>query len=392
MRAKAAAYGLDAAILTWSGEKPSANLQAAAREARYALLTDWARERALPAIATGHTRDDVAETLLLRLARGSGVDGLAMMAASAPLDERCMLIRPLLGVDRAALRATCRAAGLDWIDDPTNDDPRFDRVKARRALEALAPLGLTRARLAATADRMSAARRVLERAAFDRFAASGALDALWGAAISRRALMDDPDEIGLRVLRDMLRAVSGAAYPPRLESLQGLLSAALGSTPLAPRSLHGCLIAAENGWVRVVREPSACASARRAEPGGALEWDGRWRVAAATSETGPLELGPLGAADGPSTRAPRRAPPPFDRVGRLDPPARAASPALRRAVAEGAAADRLLSAPALGLGCDQLAPIHGRRGGGAFCDDLLNAPRKPLFLELRQPGPTPEGD
>ena len=120
------------AILTarWA-VPPSANLQAEARAERYALLADWATSRALTAVATAHHADDQAETLLMRLARGSGVGGLAGTRPSRPLTATIPLIRPLLGWRKADLAAIVVAAGLAPADDPANRDPRHDRARMR---------------------------------------------------------------------------------------------------------------------------------------------------------------------------------------------------------------------------------------------------------------------
>ena len=117
---------------------PSANVQARARDARYALLGKWALEHDLGAVLTGHHADDQAETLLMRLARGSGVAGLAGARPRALLIEhdgwRVWRLRPLLGWRRDALRAIVAAAGIDPVDDPGNRNPRFDRSRLRGLL------------------------------------------------------------------------------------------------------------------------------------------------------------------------------------------------------------------------------------------------------------------
>lgn len=111
------------------------NLQAKAREARYAALTDWVRERGLGALATAHHADDQAETLVMRLARGSGLSGLAgVRAASILSDGETPLLRPLLDWRQAELERVVEAAGLDPVRDPSNSDRNFDRVRVRQAL------------------------------------------------------------------------------------------------------------------------------------------------------------------------------------------------------------------------------------------------------------------
>ena len=111
------------------------NLQAEARTARYAALGQWLAERGLSALATAHHADDQAETLLMRLNRGSGAAGLAGVRARAAVPgSRLPLLRPLLGWRRAELAAVVLAAGIDPVNDPSNADDRFDRVRLRKAL------------------------------------------------------------------------------------------------------------------------------------------------------------------------------------------------------------------------------------------------------------------
>ena len=111
------------------------NVQAAARTARYAALAQWMADRALAALATAHHADDQAETLLMRLNRGSGVSGLAGVRAFARVPGSDLpLLRPLLGWRRAELAAIVTASGFAAADDPSNSDPRFDRARLRTAL------------------------------------------------------------------------------------------------------------------------------------------------------------------------------------------------------------------------------------------------------------------
>jgi tRNA(Ile)-lysidine synthase len=131
-----ATLGVPHAILPadWT-ELPSANIQAEARTMRYRLLADWAENQDLPALATAHHADDQAETLLMRLARGSGVRGLGGTRARRKLTEAVALVRPLLGWRKSELVAIVETAGLDAVDDPSNRDPKHDRSRVRQALE-----------------------------------------------------------------------------------------------------------------------------------------------------------------------------------------------------------------------------------------------------------------
>ena len=142
--------------------------------------------------------DDQAETVLMRLGRGAGVDGLSAMAMRTSADGMVWL-RPMLGVKRAALRVWLEERGETWVDDPSNDDLKYDRVKARRALETLGELGVTAEGLSATAERMQSAR-----AALDDAAASLASEAAhWGACgelrLSLKPLRAAPRELARRM-------------------------------------------------------------------------------------------------------------------------------------------------------------------------------------------------
>jgi len=287
----AAARGLPHAVLRWDGAAAHGNLQDAARRARYRLLADWAQRHGLAAVALGHTSDDQAETVLLRLARGSGVDGLAGMAAER-MAHGTRFVRPLLGLRRAALRAHLVARGLGWVDDPSNDDPRFGRARARAALAALAPLGIDAAGLVATAARMARAQTALVAAA--RALAAQALRVEAGdVLIDRAALAAAPRETAERVLAQALCWVATAEYRPRHAALAASLDAALAGRG---GSLHGCLLRPAGPCLRIAREPAAVAGLRA--PVGTL-WDGRWHLEGpATPDPGTaapgLEIGALG--------------------------------------------------------------------------------------------------
>ena len=127
------ALGVSTQVLSWTGDKPQRNVQATARDARYALLLDWCRAHRVIHLALGHHAADQAETHLLRLRAGSGADGLAGMA---PISERggTRIIRPFLDLPPERLRATLTTAGLSWVDDPSNRDLRYARAQLRQEI------------------------------------------------------------------------------------------------------------------------------------------------------------------------------------------------------------------------------------------------------------------
>jgi len=291
-----AARGIEHRILVREGERPAADIQAVARAARHDLLGRFCAEAGFLHLLLAHHREDQAETLLLRLGRGSGLDGLAAMAPHKPT-RWGQILRPLLDIPRARLRATLSERGQPWIDDPSNTDPAYARVRLRQLAPTLAAEGLSPARLAATAARLGRARAAVEREVAK---AAVRLVSLYPAGFARLAadgLADLSDEVGLRLLARLLAVVGGEPLPPRLERLERL-AAGLGSGGQAGMTLAGCRIVADpGGWV-VCREPARVAAPVRLDPGTSQVWDRRFVVSLAPSAPSALWLGALGASPG----------------------------------------------------------------------------------------------
>jgi tRNA(Ile)-lysidine synthase len=241
----ARAAGLKAHVLTWRGAKPKSGIEAFAREARYRLMGEWMTKEDVATLFVGHTQDDQAETFLLRLARGSGLDGLAAMRAHAPWPVEgfadLTVARPLLGFGREELRTWLKARKQAWLDDPMNEDLAFDRVRLRKARVALEEAGLSAARIAAAAAHLARARESLE-AVTEAVLARAMMVGDDGILLDPKALAAAPRELGLRALAWVLMAVSGQAYRPRFDSLERLFDALTAPKPATAATLHGCHI------------------------------------------------------------------------------------------------------------------------------------------------------
>jgi tRNA(Ile)-lysidine synthase len=260
--------GIPHSVLKWQNWDKSGNLQDEARKARLRLITAWAAEEKLTHVAMGHTLDDQAETVLLRLARGSGVDGLSGMAAfrtTGPLTW----VRPLLHARRDELRAYLVKNGVDWIDDPSNDDPKYDRIKARQAFAILADLGITPDGLVATANRMQDARMALEAATLALADRCVEITDAGEVRLEMASFNTAPDELRFRLLSATLQWISGAPYRPRFDSLRGVLARISTETG---QTLHGCVVRSHSGNIIVRREVS------KVEPSCPIDavWDHRW--------------------------------------------------------------------------------------------------------------------
>lgn len=260
----AAQYNLSHNILLWTWDK-TGNLQNAARDGRRQAIAAWAMDNNLSHVALGHTGDDQAETFLMRLSRGSGVDGLACMSARSERDGLTWL-RPLLDVSREDLRAYLRENTLLWADDPSNKDTQFNRVKARQMFETLAPLGLTSDRLAQTAAHMQRQKDILQWAEAQ-IGKVFAQDSIGDMVADRAAFEAAPEALRSKVFADALCLVSGQDYRPRFRALQEAM------TSDVPTPLHGCLIVPSKNSLRITREWAAVRD-EVAAPDGL--WDGRW--------------------------------------------------------------------------------------------------------------------
>jgi tRNA(Ile)-lysidine synthase len=274
----AKAAGLRAHILAWQGRKPKSGIEAAARAARYRLLGGWMTRHGIKTLCVGHTEDDQAETFLLRLARGSGLEGLAAMRPLAPWPvppsgtekfAQLSVVRPLLGVGRARLRNHLEAIGQPWIDDPMNEDTAFDRVRIRKAAAALAEAGLSTSRIAAATTHLARARAALETvtaAVLARASRPGAD----GFLLDPAALAAAPREVGLRGLSALLKMAGGRAYGPRFEALERLFDRIGTGTLGGGATLHGCRIGPARrrdqvfGPDTLVLQPEGSARARKA--------------------------------------------------------------------------------------------------------------------------------
>lgn len=286
--------GIRHVILRWRGEKPTANLQAKARAARYDLLGDWCARHGWFYLALGHHQDDQAETLLLRLGRGSGLDGLAGMAALACKDDLC-LIRPFLSVPKRTLEITLRTMGLSWIEDPSNRDPSHARVRVRTLMPALGEEGLTPPRLAAAAGHLGRARAATEAQVARLLARAAALHPAGFLWLDPGLIADAPAELGLRALSRTLLAVGGGDYAPRLERLERLYARICNGLTTGA-TLGGCRVLPRRRGLLLVREPVSAPTFIVDQPSRAL-WDGRFDVvlgARRGDAPGRFSLGPLG--------------------------------------------------------------------------------------------------
>ena len=256
--------------LEWDGRTATGNIAAAGREARYSLIADWAKMRGIGGVLLGHTKDDIAETFLMRLARKSGVDGLSMMA---PRFERNGIkwSRPFWQQSRAELRDYLRRHDVPWVDDPTNEDMSYERPKARKILKEITPLGISTDVVKSVAMSMHSASSALQHYAGEEARRTVSIDR-GDVVIMRNVGSYVPLEIERRIWVAALRYVSGETYAPRTTALDEL---SYGLNRAGKHTLSGCIVTEDVKSIRFTREHNAV---RDTVCSPNEIWDDRWLI------------------------------------------------------------------------------------------------------------------
>ncbi|WP_415921236.1 tRNA lysidine(34) synthetase TilS [Tateyamaria sp. SN6-1] len=254
----------------WSGWDGAGNMQAEAREGRYALMADWAYAHQIEYIALGHTADDQAETFLMRLARSAGVDGLSAMSPRH-VRHGITWVRPFLRVKREDLRLYLQAAGLQWADDPSNANRDFERVRVRDAITLLATVGVSVEAIVDVTEHMKQARDALDWQTF--LVARDMVQIEAGAVLMDVNLFRaQPVEIKRRLLIHSIMWLTGHPYPARREGMARVMDAVNAGQTM---TLQGCQFSQSDGCLWIYRELNALADVQ-AEVGDM--WDERWMV------------------------------------------------------------------------------------------------------------------
>lgn len=273
-------------ILKWTAAKPSKDLQAEARRARYRALANFCKEKGIQYLVLGHTQDDQAETFFMRLLRGSGVDGLSAMAPVTHMgrgSRSLILLRPFLKIPKARLIVTLKKLKKSWIEDPSNQNLDFTRIKIRQLLAEINISGFNSETFSKTAYRMGRVRKFLESETQKLITSSVIFYDEGYARINLQPLRGAHEEITLRTLAKVLISVSAEIYPPRIESLEKLCRSLI-SKKFKGSTLMGCqIIVLKTGVdeVLVVREAAAVKDSFTLKGGERKIFDNRFEVALA---------------------------------------------------------------------------------------------------------------
>jgi tRNA(Ile)-lysidine synthase len=284
-----AARGIPHQVLVWDGPKPASGIQEAARTARYRLLVDWCVAQGCLHLLTAHHRDDQMETYLIRRRAKSGVDGLAGMATVRELSG-IRLLRPLLELPKAALVAFLATEGQDYVQDPSNRNPAFERSRLRLDAQAWETEGT------AAALRKSAALRVAREKKLAALLARAVTLHPAGFASIEPAPIVTGDELGESALGRVATVIGGAVYPVRRARLRRLRTA-LASDSRRARTLGGCRFVPWRGRVLVFREAARVEPPVKLLPGDSVCWDRRFLATLPSNAIKPFIVGALGTAE-----------------------------------------------------------------------------------------------
>lgn len=268
------ALSIDHHVLPWEGPKPTNAIQNHARRARYRLLMDWCRKAEVFHLLLGHHLRDQAETVAMRIARGSGTAGLAAMAGVVEMPA-VRLLRPLLETAPMRLRALLARRGQEWIEDPSNDDLRYTRTAVRSALIGQ---GRTQAALSRLAGRMARRRVSHDLAAARALARCVRLHPAGFAWVDPAGLMKEPRSIGLRALQNLIGCLGGGTYSPSLTKMTRIFDTVIRHREAESGNLGGCRVLWLNSDVLICREERNLPVPQAAEPDRVLMWDDRFAI------------------------------------------------------------------------------------------------------------------
>ena len=279
-------------ILEWKKTSKKGNLQSEASLARKQLISNWAKKNHINTVLFAHTLDDQVETILMRFARGSGVDGLTGMQKSKNI-YGINWVRPLLGIQRSELRTYLQDDKITWVEDRTNQDKRFLRVQVRDVITELKQIGINTNLLINTSSRMINAKKVLNDVAKEASKKCIILKKYGDIVVNKDILFSYREDTFLRILAGIIRGISGNLYRPRYKELLNFVDA-LGQKKFKAITLSGVLARAiTEKKIAFRREPSYPNFINELYAKKVI-WDGRWLINISKRLKVHEKIGPLG--------------------------------------------------------------------------------------------------
>ena len=243
-------------ILTWEGEKPDHNIELIARENRYKLISNYCKNNKIDYVFIAHHLQDQAETFLIRLFRGSGIDGLSSMKKIVE-NYNLKIIRPFLNIEKEDLRQYLLENKIEWIEDESNNDEKYLRNKIRLFLNSFE-------------NRDDIIKRI-------DFAVNQINDCKGTCILNKHFLLQEDENIILKILAQISMIVSGNKYKPRLEKLRRLLDTIQNEDKIK-YTFYGCVFESYNNDIMVYREYNSIKEDVDLIYNQEVIWDNRFKI------------------------------------------------------------------------------------------------------------------
>ena len=271
--------GFKCKILKWAGAKPSSGIQEAARKARYNLMLSWCEKNNIKKLFLAHHLDDQVETFLMRLSKGSGVDGLTSMSKNTIISN-LNLIRPFLEISKNRLIEIANSSRLEWVTDPSNLNLSYQRSRMRKLMPSLSKEGIDSHHINLVIKRMDSVKQALKDIVdidISKFV-KNMNDISY--SLSYEAINKLSPEILLRILERIIMVASGSVYPAKRTKVEGILSWLSSDNSIRAKTLGGVVIRKRKDYVIFYRELKGCQTSEIVYPltSRYLTWDNRFYI------------------------------------------------------------------------------------------------------------------
>ncbi|MDB1135299.1 tRNA lysidine(34) synthetase TilS [Candidatus Anaplasma sp. TIGMIC] len=278
VRAQASLLGLECKILSWNNHTPK-KTQEAARAIRYQLIEEWCVENSIKFLLTAHSKNDQAETVLMRLERGSGIDGLAGMRERSLLGS-ITILRPLLEFTRKEIQDYAHQERQPWIEDNSNKNPKYKRTFYRRFISEAGNPDILISRLCVTSEHMRRALHCMLH--YVQSAVDVCLEfSPWGCVIIKtQELFKVHEEVARRLLLFILMTMGNKTVKPRYKNFSAAFAKIWSDEDFSPFTMHGCkVLKSQDGNITIVREVRHIATKTYVVIPSTIHWDGRFELA-----------------------------------------------------------------------------------------------------------------
>ena len=240
-------------ILKWRGKIPISNIQKNARDMRYALLSNYCLKNKVKYLVTAHHEDDQIENFFIRLLRGSGLAGLSSMSVSVNISKNLKIVRPFLGFTKEDLKYVTLNFFKTFIEDPSNKNEKFLRVRVRKYRKNMEKEGLDTRKIIKTVDNLFSANQALDFYKNKAIYKHASFITKNKCLINKSIFSEEAEEIVFKFFSDILMLVSGTYYPPRSKKVLNLIGR-LKKRKFIKSTLGGCILEEKDNFISVSKE------------------------------------------------------------------------------------------------------------------------------------------